>query len=621
MASAFGRFARGFRGYGLLAAGSASAASAARARGDERLTRCEANASAAQHLSQFHDHSLESPPHKAGAAHQHTELPCGGKLVLSADCGGTTSRLMLYCVDWNDPVEKKKPAPGQLIQEQKYPNIAFKSLQDIIKTFLFQDCALPEGSHPTVAVLAVAGVVINNQTEATERLAGHPPRTKTFNIGGEFFYFDGTPHRWLPWAPPRYKVFELYFFKELYENLSRKAMSVDVPLVALRNMSCKLMDGFQLPGALDVNFFGDLQKKFCTWSDVQDALIKDGHPTITLSNAERVYLTLCDEDSCRLATGWFYFVMLVTLANLAAIVFPDCAERTCDVVGLDNAKDSCTSAFKTFCIMIFSLDYFTKLFLAPCVRMEVMHTAQKIFSGDEWTVQPLSPWQRLTFFVNQGDNRIDLIAILPFWLNVLCGRFLPTASFLRVVRLTRLFRIFKSARYFDMVHVLGLTLWKSMSMVGILFVLITIIGLIAGCLLQEFESPLGEDAFQSVLQAWYWIFCRLISMKDTVHHAGEVRSFWGITVLATTLTLKGVLWIVPIARIKQIFSAEYTLVVNDRELRKQMVDELLHLTGSVAQVSSRDPRNIAAKLAARLHLWAGQQLSFQVATGFALVAS
>ncbi|CAJ1350257.1 unnamed protein product [Effrenium voratum] len=467
----------------------------------------------------------------------------------------------------------------------------------------------------------VQGMRVENTTEATERLAGHPPRTKTFNIGGEFFYFDGTPHRWLPWAPPRYKVFELYFFKELYENLSRKAMSVDVPLVALRNMSCKLMDGFQLPGALDVNFFGDLQKKFCTWSDVQDALIKDGHPTITLSNAERVYLTLCDEDSCRLATGWFYFVMLVTLANLAAIVFPDCAERTCDVVGLDNAKDSCTSAFKTFCIMIFSLDYFTKLFLAPCVRMEVMHTAQKIFSGDEWTVQPLSPWQRLTFFVNQGDNRIDLIAILPFWLNVLCGRFLPTASFLRVVRLTRLFRIFKSARYFDMVHVLGLTLWKSMSMVGILFVLITIIGLIAGCLLQEFESPLGEDAFQSVLQAWYWIFCRLISMKDTVHHAGEVRSFWGITVLATTLTLKGVLWIVPIARIKQIFSAEYTLVVNDRELRKQMVDELLHLTGSVAQVSSRDPRNIAAKLAARLHLWAGQQLSFQVATGFALVAS
>ena len=37
------------------------------------------------------------------------------------------------------------------------------SLEDIIKTFLFQDCALPDDAHPTVAVLAVAGVILNNQ--------------------------------------------------------------------------------------------------------------------------------------------------------------------------------------------------------------------------------------------------------------------------------------------------------------------------------------------------------------------------------------------------------------------------------------------------------------------------
>lgn len=91
----------------------------------------------------------------------------GGKLVLSADCGGTTTRLMLYKVNWTDPVEKKQRAPGMLIREEKYPNIAFKSLQDIIKTFLFQDCALPEDAHPTVAVLAVAGVILNNQCRFT----------------------------------------------------------------------------------------------------------------------------------------------------------------------------------------------------------------------------------------------------------------------------------------------------------------------------------------------------------------------------------------------------------------------------------------------------------------------
>lgn len=37
---------------------------------------------------------------------------------------------MLYCVNWTDPVEKKRRAPGTLIREEKYPNIAFKSLQE-----------------------------------------------------------------------------------------------------------------------------------------------------------------------------------------------------------------------------------------------------------------------------------------------------------------------------------------------------------------------------------------------------------------------------------------------------------------------------------------------------------
>ena len=74
----------------------------------------------------------------------------------------------------------------------------------------------------------------------------------------------------------------------------------------------------------EVNFFGNLRKPFClfaqnygpqrlsvsangryrssigthqgTWSDIQDALINYGHPTIWLSPAERLYHTLSNED-------------------------------------------------------------------------------------------------------------------------------------------------------------------------------------------------------------------------------------------------------------------------------------------------------------------------------------
>ena len=42
-----------------------------------------------------------------------------------------------------------------------------------------------------------------------------------------------------------------------------KSLRQDIPLMAIRNMSFKLMNGFSLPGALKINFFGHLQKEHC----------------------------------------------------------------------------------------------------------------------------------------------------------------------------------------------------------------------------------------------------------------------------------------------------------------------------------------------------------------------
>ena len=42
-----------------------------------------------------------------------------------------------------------------------------------------------------------------------------------------------------------------------------KSLRQDIPLMAIRNMSFKLMNGFSLPQALKINFFGHLQKEHC----------------------------------------------------------------------------------------------------------------------------------------------------------------------------------------------------------------------------------------------------------------------------------------------------------------------------------------------------------------------
>lgn len=58
--------------------------------------------------------------------------------------GSSVRRLMLYLVNWTDPVEKKRRAPGRLIREEKYPNIAFKSLQVTSWTRATQDLTKKE---------------------------------------------------------------------------------------------------------------------------------------------------------------------------------------------------------------------------------------------------------------------------------------------------------------------------------------------------------------------------------------------------------------------------------------------------------------------------------------------
>lgn len=94
------------------------------------------------------------------------EVNASERLVLSADCGGTTTRLMLYRVAPEDPIVPGRPAPGTLVHEEKYPNILFKSLHEIIDLFLHQDCGLVDPC-PVVAVLALAGIVVNNQCRFT----------------------------------------------------------------------------------------------------------------------------------------------------------------------------------------------------------------------------------------------------------------------------------------------------------------------------------------------------------------------------------------------------------------------------------------------------------------------
>eukprot|EP00931_Biecheleriopsis_adriatica_P048594 TRINITY_DN28094_c0_g1_i1.p1 TRINITY_DN28094_c0_g1~~TRINITY_DN28094_c0_g1_i1.p1 ORF type:complete len:659 (+),score=119.88 TRINITY_DN28094_c0_g1_i1:54-1979(+) len=402
-------------------------------------------------------------------------------------------------------------------------------------------------------------------------LADGVQRTKKFIIGSSL-YEDGQLYA-IPWLPPKELFFHLFFFRTLFQHLQRKTMREVVPLAALRNMSFLMMQAFQLEGCFDVNFFGSLEHD-CTWDDLRNALTQDGYPRIAFSIAERIFITMEDSDSSKLAKIWFYFIMVTTVVNLVELTYPHrAADWMCGFEG-PSGEFICNNLVKTTCMIVFSFEYLTKLMLAPFVRAEISDS-NKVLGPDALGQLPVPRSQRLLEFMMQPWNVLDFCAIFPWWLTLLFGSAMPSTSFLRMLRLSRLFRIFKTARYFDLLQVLGLTLWKSVTMVLMLFVLISLIGLAVGILLTQMEGDQGSEAFSSVPSAFYWVFARLISMKDTPHIEGKVTSWSGIVLLAVTMALKGVLWIVPIARIKQIFQQEYDEVKRVGDMHSVMVEELL----------------------------------------------
>lgn len=98
---------------------------------------------------------------------------------------------------------------------------------------------------------------------------------------------------------------------------------------------------------------------------------------------------------------------------------------------------------ETFCIAWFTFEYLTRLISSP------------------------KKWK----FIKEALNVIDLIAILPFFLNFAFSgndSNVSSVAILRAVRLVRVFRVFKLSRYSSGLRILGLTLRASIGELGLL---------------------------------------------------------------------------------------------------------------------------------------------------------
>lgn len=171
-----------------------------------------------------------------------------------------------------------------------------------------------------------------------------------------------------------------------------------------------------------------------------------------------------------------WFLIILIFMNIIAIIL--------ESVNTINAQyTDFFVALERFSIVVFSLEYVLRI----------------------WTAvdNPKYHFKRLTY-LKSPIAVIDLLSILPFYLDFILG-FVPIELlFLRMVRLIGLFRLLKIARYLKALNIMHAVLKerKEQILVSIMFILFLLV--IVSTIMFYVENPAQPDHFSSIPATMWW---------------------------------------------------------------------------------------------------------------------
>lgn len=185
----------------------------------------------------------------------------------------------------------------------------------------------------------------------------------------------------------------------------------------------------------------------------------------------------------------------------------------------------------------------------------------------EYLVRLMSSPQKL-LFVRSFLNVIDLLAILPFYVELGLKNSSEqnfSLAFLRILRLVRVFRIFKLSRHSSGLQILGLTLRKSLRELGLLIFFLIIGVVIFSSMVYYAENGDEDTLFHSIPDAFWWA---LVTMTTVGYGDMYPKTLWG-KMVGSGCALCGVLAIaLPVPVIVSNFDAIYKKY-RSRKLKQQ----------------------------------------------------
>lgn len=182
-------------------------------------------------------------------------------------------------------------------------------------------------------------------------------------------------------------------------------------------------------------------------------------------------------------------------------------------------------------------------------------------------------------FVTEPFNVVDLLAILPFFLEMLLAKSTVDLRILRIIRLVRLFRLFKVGKYSTNTQLIARAMSRSTEALLLLVFFLVVAMILFSTLMYTTEQGEWNDElgchvrpgeqkcspFQSVPHAFYWA----ITTMTTVGY-GDVlpTTNVGKFICACTMVCGILVIALPITMIGNTFVEAYTEIHAEQKLKK-----------------------------------------------------
>jgi len=340
---------------------------------------------------------------------------------------------------------------------------------------------------------------------------------------------------------------------------------------------------------------------------------------VRLSLCERIFLTFDDPDSSVFAQILSIVLLSVILISSACFILSTVDEFQDRGEGPEPLLEapSPTPLLKNIdliCLMLFCVEYLVRLATVWNVRMEVFKKNRllDLVVGFDPIYLP-GPGLRVLRFIFTPANLIDLAAILPAAISLLVSSSGNGGLVvLRIIRLTRIFRAFKSPALIEPVIVIGRTLTQSTKALYVLAFNLLLGIIISGSLMylaegqgqwdeaqqrytrrvgwqwnatsQQMEEVTEVSPFQSIPHTFWWAIVTIttVGYGDLVNHP---RTGWGYVVTMITMVFSLVMLALPVGVIGGTFSQVWSEFDEERKREAELVrQELFFVTTSLQRL-------------------------------------